>query len=268
MQTSRQTLPLARSRCRARLCALACALRNTSRLSAADTLPSHNRSGLVSAGLARLVLDTGVRRNPVHFPRLATVVRERLLEAARVRRDVGDQEAHVDGPAIERLLVIELTAPVLELAGHRLTHGARADVREIEAPLAGFGIVESQAHAFEMAGRPIGHELHQIGPAVRDAAHRARAVVLDPGLGAGQGMLQARQVRLPGADLEIEIVLPVSGGRASAPEQESEDDDAFHHDFRSSGGRCMAAELDSGPRSGSAAASSRAVPANRRVSAT
>jgi hypothetical protein len=45
-------------------------------------------------------------------------------------------------------------------------------------------------------------------------------------------MLQARQVRLPGPDLEIEIVLPVSGRHAfgTAAEQESENDDAFNHD--------------------------------------
>ena len=45
-------------------------------------------------------------------------------------------------------------------------------------------------------------------------------------------MLQAREMRLPGADLELEIVLPVSGRRAfgTAAEQESENDDALDHD--------------------------------------
>ena len=60
-----------------------------------------------------------------------------------------------------------------------------------------------------MAGRAVGHELHQVGAAIPDLPDDGRALDLDPGRGAGQRMQATRQVGLPGADLEVEIVLAV-----------------------------------------------------------
>ena len=57
---------------------------------------------------------------------------------------------------------------------------------------------------------PSDFELHQVGAALPHLAHLGRAVVLDPGVRAAERMLEARQVRLPGADLEVEVVLTIA----------------------------------------------------------
>src|SRR6185436_15857558 len=59
------------------------------------------------AGQAQLALGhTGVRRDPVHFPCLAFIGRERLLEPARRRRDIGDDEPDQDRAPVQRLVVV------------------------------------------------------------------------------------------------------------------------------------------------------------------
>ena len=82
-----------------------------------------------------------IRRDPVHFPGLAAIIRESLFKAARSRRDVRDDKAHKDGPAVERFLVEKLAASILELTDRGWAQGTASAVGEIEAPLAGFGIV-------------------------------------------------------------------------------------------------------------------------------
>src|SRR5438477_10645838 len=67
----------------------------------------------------RLPLQPRVRRNPVRLPGLAAVVGERLLESNRVGRERRDDEADQDGASVERILAVELAAPVLELAEDR-----------------------------------------------------------------------------------------------------------------------------------------------------
>src|SRR5262249_11125111 len=182
---------------------------------------------------ARLLLDARVDGDPVHLPGPPAVIGVRLLEAARVRRDVGDHEAHEDGAAVERLLVVELAAAVLERADRRRAQGAGPDVGEVEAPLPRLGVVEPQADAFEVTGRPVGDQLHEVGPAVRDGPDDGRALVLDPGRRAGERLDEALQVRLPDTDVEIEVVLPVpkrrAAGLAAEEEGERQGESPLHH---------------------------------------
>jgi hypothetical protein len=72
----------------------------------------------------------------------------------------------------------------------------------------GFRVVETQGQRFDVARRAVGLEFDQVGAAVPDLPDDGRALVFDPGHGAAQGMLEP-QARLPGADLEVEVVLAV-----------------------------------------------------------
>src|SRR5262249_43379730 len=153
--------------------------------------------------------DARVRGDPVHFPALAAVVRKGLLEAPGVGAERGDDEPHEDSAAVEGLLVVELAAAVLELADGRLAQRPAARIGEVEARLAGGRVVEPEAHALEVAGRAVGHQLHEVGLAVQDAPYERGALVFEPGLRAGERMIQAFELRFPGADLEIEVVLSV-----------------------------------------------------------
>ena len=55
--------------------------------------------------------------------------------------DVGNHKSNQDGPAIERLLVEELTASVFEFADSGLAQATAFAVGEIETPLTRFRIV-------------------------------------------------------------------------------------------------------------------------------
>jgi hypothetical protein len=55
------------------------------------------------------------RRDPIRLPCPSAVVAERLLEVAGLWRDVGDDEADPDDASAEGLLIVEFTAPLLEL---------------------------------------------------------------------------------------------------------------------------------------------------------
>jgi hypothetical protein len=79
------------------------------------------------------------------------------------------------------------------------------------------GIVEAQGEAFDVARCAIGFELLELGAAIPEFSRDARTVELDPGGGTGrrmgQGMLEALEMNLPGAELEVKIVLSIMCGR-------------------------------------------------------
>jgi hypothetical protein len=73
--------------------------------------------------------------DPVHFPGLAAVIGEGLLEVTRIRSDIGDDEADQDGAAVECFLVDEFAPSILELADCRNAQNAAAAAGDIQAPL-------------------------------------------------------------------------------------------------------------------------------------
>src|SRR6202012_942450 len=79
-------------------------------------------------------LDAGVHRNPVDFPGLAAVVREGLLEAARIGGNVRPDVPYQDAPAVDRLLVEELAAAVLEFAYGGNAQAAAVGIGRVQAP--------------------------------------------------------------------------------------------------------------------------------------
>lgn len=85
--------------------------------------------------------DSSVYRDPVHFPRLTAIVRKRLFEAARIRRNVRYDKPNEDGTAIQCFLIEKLTASILKLANRGYTQSADGAVGEVQTPLAGFGVI-------------------------------------------------------------------------------------------------------------------------------
>ena len=94
-----------------------------------------------SAYFVRFVFHPCICRNPVYFPRLASIIRECLFKTARIWRDVRDNEANKDGSTIKGFLIVKLAAPIFEFADCGLAQGTTDAVGKIEAPLAGFRIV-------------------------------------------------------------------------------------------------------------------------------
>src|SRR5262249_5847353 len=120
-----------------------------------------------------------------------------------------DDESDEDRSALEGILTVELAAAALEFPDRRRRQGARPAVREVQAPLARRRIVEAQAQAFDVAVGAIDLELDQVGSTLPDLGDHGGALVFDPGRGPAQGMLKTPEMGFPGADLEVEIVLPI-----------------------------------------------------------
>jgi len=156
----------------------------------------------------RLIFRPGVCRDPVHFPSLASIVREVLLKTARIRRDVRYNEPNKDGSALQCFLVVEFAASILELADRRLAQSAAVGVGKIEAPLVGLWIIEPQVQTFEVPFRAIGLGSIRLA-AIPNPSNDGSAVKFNPGSGASQRMHQAPEVSFPSTNLEVKIVLPV-----------------------------------------------------------
>ncbi len=62
-----------------------------------------------------------VHRNPIHLPRFPTIIGEGLLKTAGIEGDVGYNKSDKDDSAVQRFVVEELAAPVLELPNRGLT---------------------------------------------------------------------------------------------------------------------------------------------------
>src|SRR5271155_4773066 len=96
----------------------------------------------ISARLFRFLVCPRHARDPIHFPGLASVVREGLLEVRRIRGDVRPDVANQDRSALECVLSIKLAAPILEFAHlRRAVYEANLAVSPIQTPLASLRIV-------------------------------------------------------------------------------------------------------------------------------
>src|SRR5262249_34305613 len=158
----------------------------------------------------RLILEPCVCGDPVDLPGCAAVSGKGLLEMAGIRRDVRDDEANKDGPAIECFLVEELTTAVFEGADRGLAEDAATTVGKIQAPLMRLRVVKAERERFDVAFGSIDLELDKIGAAIPNLADDSGAVVFDPSGGTGEGMQHAPEMGFPAADFEIEIVLAVA----------------------------------------------------------
>src|SRR6266576_832327 len=119
-----------------------------------------------SVRLVRFIVHPCVGRNPIHFPRLASILGECLFKTARLRSDIRYNEPNQDGPVIEGFLIEKLAAPVLEFSDCRLAQGAILAVGKIQTPLAGLGIVQTQRQRFNLTFWPIDLEFYEIRPSI------------------------------------------------------------------------------------------------------
>src|SRR5258708_28358648 len=113
----------------------------------------------------RLVIRPRERHHPIGLPGLGAVAGEGLFKAGGIRSDGGEAVASENGFAAERFLIEKLAAPILEFADHRLRQDTVGAARPIETPLVGLGIVETQADAFDVTGRPLHLALEDAPPA-------------------------------------------------------------------------------------------------------
>jgi len=114
-----------------------------------------------------------------------------LLGLSRIGGDAPNGKSNEDGCPVDRLSVIEIAAPILELSD--AGDAQRADVRagEGETPLVSGRIVRAQGQQFEATRWTVGLELRQIGAAAPDRFDHGRAVQVDPGGRSGQWMQKA-----------------------------------------------------------------------------
>src|SRR5260370_37222804 len=97
-----------------------------------DPLSGRRRS---SVRFVRFIFHPCVRRDPVHFPSLASIIRERLFKMARIRSDVRNNKSNKDGSAIQCFLVAKLATSSPEIADRGLAQCTAVAVGKIEAPL-------------------------------------------------------------------------------------------------------------------------------------
>src|ERR1035438_2534128 len=134
-----------------------------------------------SVRFVRFIGDPCLIRNPIHFPSLASIIRERLLKVGRIRGCVRPNESNKNRFVIQCVLAEKLAVPVLELASLGCDHGSVLAVGPVKAPLVSLGIVQTEGQTFDVAGgRAIGFELLDLSAAIPDLSGNGRAVKFDP----------------------------------------------------------------------------------------
>src|SRR4051812_19361002 len=115
---------------------------------------SNERSGAVSTALRPTTRFSSIpheTREPVGLPGAPPVGRERLLELEGALRNLGKDEAHEDGVAAGRFLIVELAPAVAEPADHRRADQAVAGVRPVDAPLVSGRVIESHRKTADLS---------------------------------------------------------------------------------------------------------------------
>jgi len=123
-------------------------------------------------------------RNPVDLPGLPAIIRVRLFKVGCTRIGVRPKKSNVDRSPLPRLLVVKLTASILELADHWLLYKAILAVDPVDAPLVSLRIVETEGQTFDVPSLAMSFELFQIGAAIPNLSGNRSAVKFDPGSGA------------------------------------------------------------------------------------
>src|ERR1700743_2294142 len=94
--------------------------------------------------------DPRLIRDPIHFPSLAAVVRERLLKVWS-RRHIRPPKPNQNRLVIDGIHREKLADAILELAHLRLIQHADLLVRPVEPPLMRLGIVRSKREPIELS---------------------------------------------------------------------------------------------------------------------
>src|ERR1700722_3992040 len=157
---------------------------------------------LVWFGDTRLVCD------PVHFPCLAAIVGERLLEVWS-RIHTRPAEADENRLVVDRIHRKKFADSILEFANLRRIEHADLYIRPIETPLMRSRIVRPQCQPFDLSRRTtITKELIDLRPVVNRPADTG-SLVIHPGVGTGERIQTATQMVFPGTEKRIEVVRTV-----------------------------------------------------------
>jgi hypothetical protein len=128
--------------------------------------------------------------DPVHFPRLASIIGECLVKTTRIWSDARDNKPNENCPAIQSFLVKELAASIFKFANCGWAHSAACAVAEIKAPLAGIQDCIDAGTNLRSGLRSGDIELHQVCATIPHLPDGRSAIVFDPGGGTGQRTLE------------------------------------------------------------------------------
>src|SRR5215472_13950436 len=132
--------------------------------------------------------DAGLVGDPVDLPGFAAVIGERLFEVSGVRGDLRPDESQQNHAAVDLFPIIKLALTVLEFTNGRYAKGAVFGVGPVDAPLMSGRIVETESHAFDVAGAAAGFELFDIGASVPEFSRDRGAVKFVPGRRSCEGL--------------------------------------------------------------------------------
>src|ERR1700722_2919643 len=163
--------------------------------------PSRAAGSFGGAGDQRIISD------PIEFPRLAAVIREKLLEVTGSRADLDDHKAHKNGSVSKGFLVDEFSAAIMEFTHRRCARRSDGAVGEVQAPLIGFWVVQTQREGFNVTLLTLDFQLNEIRATIPDLPDRCGPVILGPRRRFREWMQEPLQVSFPHAKLVIEVVL-------------------------------------------------------------
>ena len=146
-------------------------------------------------------------------PGLAAVVGIGLGIGVRIGGNVRPRAAQQDLAALVSIGAVELANAVVERPDRRRAELAVTGAGIGLAPLAGLRIVEEDRHAVPMAVGAIGRDFFQPGAPVPDLAFGDRTVERHRVGGAVERVQDARDVGMPSAEVEVEIVGAVTYDR-------------------------------------------------------
>src|SRR5581483_10125664 len=157
--------------------------------------------------------DAGLVRYPIHFPSLAPVFREGLLEVRRLRVGARPLEPLEDIAAIIGVPAVEVSYSILELTyiGRAADRSYRGR-RPVETPLPALRVVQAQRQPVDGAVRALDVEFLDLRTAAPQRARPRRPVVLHPVVGARERMEQFLQMNVPVTQLEVEVMGAIVGG--------------------------------------------------------
>src|ERR1700733_4245430 len=154
--------------------------------------------------------------NPIYFPGLPAIRRERLFHARRVGRNVEPDIAYENRSPFVVFLIEKLAAIAGELTNYRRQgQSSIIQVDQIDAPLARRGVVEAERlrldAEFLVGGGDV--ELFKVRIAVEKFLVIRDAIVLDPGARVIQAVRKTADMRFPVADQEIKVVRTIALGK-------------------------------------------------------
>ena len=170
------------------------------------------REDLLATHRSRSRRGARVIRDPIQLPGRTTIGRKGLLEMGRPGRPNGDDEADLDRSSVKRVVGQEGAATALvETAFYGSREQAIANVRIVKGPKVLLWFVETKGRAFDAAGRPRNGKLDEVEAAAENGPDRTGSLIFRPiGLHSGQRIAQDPDLRPPGAELPVEIMLAVA----------------------------------------------------------